>query len=376
MHSGLELVGLLTQYKPLSLMDHVRNGEPWDLIGRERGVKILPPHTGKEDSDWYKGTADAVYQNLTFMDGYRPDKVLILSGDHIYRMDYEAMIAAHESRGAEVAVGALPVPWEETHRFGVMVADGDGWVTEFQEKVKGAKSNLASMGVYVFNYGALVEELQAVVGARKGYDFGKDIIPGMLGRRRLLCYPFQEYWRDVGTIKSYHEASMDCLSPDSGLDLRAWEIRTVPDFRSWGDRPPILLREAASVTNSLVARDCVIEGTVENSVLFAGVRIARGARVRDSIVMHDTTVGGGCRVEYAIVDKHCVLGAGASIGAGEASVANREFPGHLDCGISVIGKGAVIPPGLSIGKNCIIYPGVDLGRLGMKRVEDGETVMQ
>jgi glucose-1-phosphate adenylyltransferase len=355
-------------------MDHVRNGEPWDLIGRERGVRILPPHTGTEDSDWYKGTADAVFQNMNFMEGYGPERVLILSGDHIYRMDYEAMIAAHEARGAEVTIGALPVPWEETHRFGVMVADGDGWITEFLEKVKGAKSNLASMGVYVFSYAAMVEELQAVVGAKKGYDFGRDILPGMLGRRKMLCYPFQGYWRDVGTIKSYHDASMDCLDPDSGLDLRAWEIRTVPDFRTRGDRPPIQVADGASVTNSRVARGCVIQGTVENSVLFAGVQVARGARVRDSILMHDTVVGDGCRVEYAIVDKQCVLGAGATIGTGEAGVANREFPGHLDCGISVIGKGAVVPPGLSIGKNCIIYPGVHLGRCALKRVEDGDTV--
>ncbi len=376
MHSGLELVGLLTQYRPLSLMDHVRNGEPWDLIGRERGVKILPPHTGKQDSDWYKGTADAIYQNLPFLEGYKPDKVLILSGDHIYRMDYEQMIATHEARRADVTIGALPVPWEETHRFGVMVANDDGSITDFQEKVKHAESNLASMGIYVFDFAVLVEELRAVVGARTGYDFGKDIIPGMLGRRQLLCYPFREYWRDVGTIKSYHEANMDCLNPDSGLDLRTWEIRTAPDVRHPGDRPPTVLREAASVSNSLIGKGCVIEGEVAQSVIFPGVVVKKGAVVRDSIVMHDTVVDEGCQVDYSIIDKQCRLGAGAVVGMGTSATANREFPGHLDCGISVIGKGGRIPGGARVGKNCIIYPGVDLARRRETVVDDGETIRE
>ena len=375
MHSGLELVGLLTQYKPLSLMEHVRGGEPWDFIGRERGVKILPPRTGEADSDWYKGTADAVFQNLGFMEGYRPDKVLILSGDHIYRMDYDRMIAAHEARGADLTIAAMPVPWEETHRFGVMVSDAESWITEFQEKVKHAKSNLASMGVYVFDYRTLVEELQTVVGAKQGFDFGKDIIPGMLGRRRLLCYPFEGYWRDVGTIRSYHEANMDCLTPGSGLDLRTWEIRTAPDVLGWGDRPPVRLGPSATVANALIARGCVVEGTVENSVLFPGVQVQRGARVRDAIIMQNTVVAEGCEVEYAVVDKHCVLGSGAVIGSGDAAIPNRQTPSHLDCGITVIGKSAVIPKRLQIGKNCIVYPRVDLHGRPLNRIADGETIV-
>lgn len=375
MHSGLELVGLLTQYRPLSLMNHVRYGEPWDLIGRERGVKILPPHTGKEDSDWYKGTADAVYQNLAFMQDYRPDKVVILSGDHIYRMDYEGMIAAHEAHGAHATIAAMQVPWDETHRFGVMVTNEEGWVTDFQEKVRNARSNLASMGVYVFTYGVLEEELRSVVGARKGYDFGKDILPGMLGRRRLLCYPFTGYWRDVGTIKSYHEANMDCLNPDSGLDLRAWEIRTAPDVQQSGDRPPTVLGGEASVTGSLVGRGCAIQGEVSQSVIFPGVRVGKGALVRDSILMQDTVVGDGCQVEYSIIDKRCEVGAGVIIGTGAGTTVNRKFPSHLDCGITVVGKGVVTPAGLRIGKNCIIYPGVNLTGRGLKIVNDGETIM-
>jgi glucose-1-phosphate adenylyltransferase len=374
MHSGLEVVGLLTQYRPLSLMDHVRNGEAWDLAGRERGVKILPPHTGKEDSDWYKGTADAVYQNLAFMETRTPDKILILSGDHIYRMDYDPMIAAHESRHADLTIAAMPVPWEETQRFGVMVAREDGWIVEFQEKVKNAKSNLASMGVYVFNCAVLAEELRAVVGAKKGYDFGKEIIPGMLGRRRMLCYPFRGYWRDVGTIKSYHEANMDCLNSDSGLDLRAWEIRTAPDFGLTGQRSPTRLGSAASVSNALIGRGCVIDGEVAQSVLFPGVVVKQGAVVRDSIVMQDTIVGHGCQVAYSIIDKRCRLGDAAAIGVGAGATVNREFPDHLDCGISVLGKGVVIAAGVRVGKNCIIYPGVDLSHRGARNVTHGETI--
>jgi glucose-1-phosphate adenylyltransferase len=374
MHSGLEMVGLLTQYRPLSLMDHVRNGEPWDLVGRARGVRILPPHTGDADSDWYKGTADAIYQNLAFVEGHAPDKVLILSGDHIYRMDYEQMIAAHEAHGADLTIAAIPVPWEETHRFGVMVASGDGWITEFQEKVRSAKSNLASMGVYVFGGAALLEELRAVVGTRKGFDFGKDIIPGMLGRRRLLCFPFRGYWRDVGTIKSYHEANMDCLNPDSGLDLRSWEIRTAPDVGSSGDRPPTRLGSAASVRSALIARGCLIEGHVERSLIFPGVVVGKDAVVRDSIVMQDTVIGDRCRIEYAILDKLCRLDAGVVVGTGSSAIVNREFPNHLDCGISVLGKASVIPAGVRVGRNCIIRPGADLSRRGVRTVEDGETV--
>ena len=284
------------------------------------------------------------------------------------------MIAAHDSRRADLTIAAMPVPWEETQRFGVMVANDDGWITEFQEKIKNAKSNLASMGVYVFNFAVLVEELHAVVGAKKGYDFGKDIIPGMLGRRPMLCYPFRGYWRDVGTIKSYHEANMDCLRPESGLDLRTWEIRTAPDVGPTGERSPTRLGSKASVSTSLIGRGCVIEGEVAQSILFPGVVVKQGAVVRDSIVMQDTIVGDGCQVTYSIIDKQCRLGNDAVIGAGTGTTANREFPAHLDCGISVVGKGAVIPAGVRVGKNCIIGPGVDLSRRRLKTVADGETI--
>lgn len=375
MRAGLERVGLLTQYKPFSLIDHVRSGEPWDLVGRNRGVRLLPPHTGEADSDWYKGTADAIYQNLWFMENDRPSKVLILSGDHIYRMDYEAMIRAHEQAGADLTLAARVVPWEETNRFGVIIADAGGNVTGFQEKVKNASSNLASMGVYVFDYAVLVEELKAMVGTRKGFDFGHDVIPSMLGRRKLLCHRFEGYWRDVGTIKSYMEANMDCLDPASGLDLAAWEVCTNAESQGQGDRPPVLVGSGARIGNSLVARGCRVEGEVANSVLFPGVRVAAGAVVRRSVVMHDSTIGAGARVEDAILDKQVVVGEGSVVGEGDPTIANRLTPAHLDCGISVLGKRARVPRGMSIGRNCIVHPGVDLARLGSARLEDGETAL-
>jgi glucose-1-phosphate adenylyltransferase len=371
MHSGLERVGLLTQYKPASLMDHVGGGEPWDLRGRERGVKILPPHTGEHDSDWYKGTADAIYQNLWFMEDHRPEKVLILSGDHVYRMDYEAMIAAHEAASAELTIAAMQVPWEETHRFGIMVTDEKLRITAFQEKERNATSNLASMGIYVFNYAALVEELREVVASRKGFDFGKDIIPGMVGRRRLLCYPFAGYWRDVGTLSSYLDANMDCIDPASGLDLAAWNICTGPDEKGLGDRPPVRLGPRAAVSNSLVARGCTIEGSVTESVIFPGVHVGRGACVRRSVVMQDCRLGADCSVESAILDKLAVIGEDAVLGHGDPSVVNRTYPTHLDAGITVVGKQASVPARAVIGTNCIVFPGV---ALAATRLADGETV--
>ena len=376
MHSGLERVGLLTQYKPSSLMDHVRGGEPWDLSGRERGIKILPPHTGEHDSDWYKGTADAIYQNLWFMEDHRPEKVLILSGDHVYRMDYEAMIAAHERAGAALTIAAMRVPWEETDRFGIMVTDEQGRITKFQEKERNAASNLASMGIYVFDYEALVEELRAVVATRQGFDFGKDIIPGMVGRRKLLCYPFEGYWRDVGTLSSYLDANMDCLDPTSGLDLASWNICTGPDEKGLGDRPPVRFGPRAAVSNALIARGCTIEGSVTESVIFPGVHVGPGACIRRSVVMQDCVLGEGCSVEATILDKLAAVGAGAIVGHGDASIANRKYPTHLDTGITVIGKQAAIPPRAVVGTNCLVFPGHDLVKLGRAFVPDGETIAQ
>ncbi len=374
MNSELEMVGVLTQYKPLSLMDHIGNGEYWNLYGRKRGIKILPPHTGEADSDWYKGTADAIYQNIPFMENYKPEKVLILSGDHIYRMNYEEMISFHETKNADLTIAAMPVPIEEAHRFGVMVTNDSDEIIEFQEKVKNPKSNLASMGIYVFNYKILCDELKNIVGGKKGFDFGKDIIPSMLNRYKLVCFKFNDYWRDVGTIDSYHSANMDCLDPSSGLDLYNWRLCTNPNEDRIGDKPPSFFGEYALCENSLVSKGCKIDGEVRNSVLSAGVRILKGAKVNNSVIFSNTVIESGSIIDSCIIDKNVQIGTGCRIGVGE-NIQNRQFPNHLFSGITVIGKNAIIPDDTTIGKNCIIYPEVILNNnIGGVNINSGETV--
>ncbi len=374
MHSDLEMVGILTQYKPLSLMDHIGNGEYWNLYGRKRGIKILPPHTGEADSDWYKGTADAIYQNIPFMENYRPEKVLILSGDHIYKMNYEEMISFHERKNAALTIAAMPVPIEEAHRFGVMVINDSDEIVEFQEKVKNPRSNLASMGIYVFNYKILCEELRNIVGTKKGFDFGKDIIPSMLNRYRLVCFKFNDYWRDVGTIDSYHNANMDCLNPSSGLDLYNWGLCTNPGEDKVGDLPPSFFGQSLLSPNSLISKGCRIEGEVKNSILSPGVKIMKNAHVYDSIIFSGVLIESGTIIKNCIIDKNVQIGTDCHIGEGE-NIPNRQFPLHLSSGISVIGKNAIIPDETSIGKNCIIYPDVILNNNSSGYLlSSGETV--
>lgn len=375
MHSELEMVGVLTQYKPLSLMDHIGNGEHWNLYGRKRGIKILPPHTGEADSDWYKGTADAIYQNIPFMENYKPKNVLILSGDHIYRMNYEPMIEFHEKMDAALTIAAMPVPIEEAHRFGVMVTNDSNEIIEFQEKVKNPKSNLASMGIYVFNYNILVQELRNIVGSKKGFDFGKDIIPSMLGRYKLACFKFNDYWRDVGTLNSYHSANMDCLNPSSGLDLYNWKLCTNLSEERIGDHPPSLFGEYCVVENSLICRGSRIEGEVQNSIISPGVKILKGARVTNSVIFSNVVIESGSQIDYCIIDKNVQIGTDCRIGVGE-NITNRQFPLHLSCGLTVIGKNAIVPDETIIGKNCIIYPEVILNNNQTGgNINSGETVI-
>lgn len=374
LNSGIRKMAIATQYKAHSLIRHVQRG--WGFFRAERNeyLDILPASQRMDEVNWYRGTADAVAQNIDIIDSYGVKYVIVLAGDHIYKMDYESMIATHEARGADLTVAAMEVPWEETSRFGVMTCDDEGWITGFVEKQQNAPSNLASMGIYVFDYKTLVAELEAVVGSRQGYDFGHDVIPHMLGRRKLLAYPFCGYWRDVGTIKSYLDANMDCLDPASGLDLRAWNVCTNPDQPGLGDRPPVRLGAHGRVEHSLVAAGCVIDGEVDHSVLFPGVVVAAGARVAHSIVLNDCRIGRHCLVTRSVLDKEVRLGDGSRVGEGDAGVANRRFPTHLDSGITVIGKQAVIPQGCRIGTNCLVFPAADLGALGLERVADGTTV--
>jgi len=370
-NSGLARVAVLTQYKPLSLMDHIGDGSAWDLAGRTRGVRILPPKTGQKDWDWYKGTADAVRQNLGFVMSGAYKEVLVLSGDHIYCMDYAPLVDFHRDRHAHVTIGMIPVPWEETRHFGTATLDSQRRIVDWEEKSLQSRSNLASMGIYVFDRDYLVNTLEE----SKDEDFGKQIIPRALTEGNVYGYPFEGYWRDVGTVQAYWDANMDLLRPASGLKPEDCAIRTNPvaDGLPY-DRPPVKIAGKANVINTAISPGCVISGAAENSVLSPGVVIEAGATVKDSIVMHDAIIRKGAYVERSILDKESVVAEEAIVGKGDRKTVNRRFPDHLFSGLTLIGKRALIPPHCVIGTNCVIFPDTrdsDFRRTAV--VSDGET---
>ncbi len=312
-NSGIDTVGVLTQYQPLVLNEYVGNGAPWDLDRARGGLSVLPPYQGSRGADWYRGTANAIYQNLPFIRRYSPEYVLILSGDHVYRMDYAAMLDYHKNKGASCTVATVTVPLQEASRFGICLLGPDGRICGFEEKPAHPKGTQASMGIYIFNTEKLVEYLEkdAKDPASSG-DFGKDVIPAMLASgEELFGYRFSGYWKDVGTVKSLWEANMDLLKDDSILR------RSEPDFdihSRGGDRPPQFIGPRAVIGNSMIGEGAEVHGTVKDSVLSCGVRVAEGAEVHRSVIMPDVTVGRGARVYYAIVDSDAVIAEGAVIG--------------------------------------------------------------
>lgn len=370
-NSGINKVAVLTQYKPLSLMDHIGDGSSWDLSGRSRGVKILPPKTGEKDWDWYRGTADAVRQNLLFLTSSEKEIVLVLSGDHVYHMDYRPMIEFHRDRGAHVTVGMIPVPWEDTPQFGTAIIDEGQRIIDWEEKSPKAKSNLASMGIYVFSIDYLVN---ALTTSREA-DFGHHIIPMALSEAKVYGYKFDGYWRDAGTLQAYWDANMDLLNPDSGINPEAWGTMTnlVTDGMPY-DRPPARVVKGGEIVRSIVSPGCEIGGRVVNSILSPGVIVKNNAVVEDSVIMHDVVIGEGTVVNRCIIDKNVVTGAEVSIGCGEIVSSNARFPEHLSSGISVVGKDAVIPPMTIIGTNSIIYPEMKGKDFLKTRFVCGETI--
>ncbi len=368
-NSGLTDVAVLTQYAPRSLIDHIGVGRPWDLDRSHGGVALLQPYIGRgRTRDWYRGTADAVLQNLEFIADRDPELVLVLAGDHVYKMDYRPFIETHRAKGAEVTCAVRTVPLEEAHRFGILETDADGRVTAFVEKPPNPTSNLVSMGVYVFDWHALREVL-----SRERVDFGRDLLPWMVeAGRRVFSYEFKGYWQDVGTVESYWRSSLDLLSDEPGIELNdlGWLIYTRSE-----ERPPARIGPHATVTRSMVSHGCVIDGTVEHSILSPGVRIGPEAVIRDSIVMFDTVIGEGAVLDRAIVDKDCRIGAGARIGHGSDLRPNREEPERLYAGITLVGKRVVMPPRITVGRNCRIDPGAGPADFGRRRViRSGETV--
>ena len=312
-NSGIDTVGVLTQYQPLVLNEYIGNGLPWDLDRSFGGVKILPPYQGHKGADWYKGTANAIYQNLEFINRYDADYVLILSGDHIYKMDYEKMLEYHIEKGADCTIAVLNVPLEEASRFGIMSANGDGSIYKFSEKPKNPDSTLASMGIYIFSKAKLEKYLtEDNNDPKSANDFGKNIIPNMLAAgEKMFAYRFEGYWKDVGTISSLWEANMDLLgeNPAFSVDDESWRI-----FSRHFAAAPQYIGNNAEIKNSIITEGCEIYGKVENSVIYTGVKIMEGATVRDSVIMGDCVIGKGATVDYSIIDGNVNVGERAVIG--------------------------------------------------------------
>ncbi|MCB0154563.1 MAG: glucose-1-phosphate adenylyltransferase subunit GlgD [Anaerolineae bacterium] len=366
-NSGLYNVAMLTQYMPRSLNDHVGVGKPWDLDRSQGGLRLLQPYLGSGKSGWQRGTADAVRRNMDFVEEQRVDNVLVLAGDHIYKMDYGPMLEFHQQTKADVTLAARRVSPFETHRFGIISVDNARRVTGFKEKPRRSRETLASMGVYVFNLATLRE----ILTKENLNDFGRDVLPALYQSHKVHAYTFEGYWADVGTLQAYWEANMALLAETPALDLYdpEWVIHTRSE-----EQPPVQIGAEAWVGGNLLSNGCIIQGTVERSVLSPGVRVAPGAIVRDSVIMNDTVIAAHAHVERAIVDKEVYIGEGAEVGYGVDNLPNHRHPERLNTGLTVIGKRARIPAGLKIGHNVIISPNVNEGHFHEDFVASGETL--
>ena len=349
-NSGIDTVGVLTQYQPLRLNSHIGIGIPWDLDRNIGGVTVLPPYEKSKNTEWYTGTANAIFQNLDYMDSYNPDYILILSGDHIYKMDYEVMLDYHKANKADVTIAAMPVPIEEASRFGVVVTDEDHKITEFQEKPEHPKSNLASMGIYIFSWPVLREALINLKD-QPNCDFGMHIIPYVHREgKRIFAYEYTGYWKDVGTLGSYWEANMELIDiiPEFNLYEEFWKIYTKGDII-----PPQYISADAKITKCIIGEGSEIYGEVTNSVIGSGVTIEKGAVVKDSIIMQDSVIGEGAVIEKAIVAEDVKVGAGAHLGVGEYAPSKYDQKVY-QFDLVTIGEHSVIPENVKIGKNTAI----------------------
>ena len=376
-NSGIYTVGVLTQYRPHSLNDHIGIGKPWDLDRSHGGVHLLQPFQRRRGQEWYAGTADAIGQNMNFVENQRADTVLILSGDHIYKMDYRPMIEYHRAQNADLTIGVMPVPLEETDRFGIMQVDEEDRIVAFYEKPKNRdKGNLASMGIYVFDAHKLAQRLVDENGKTR-VDFGKDVIPAMIGAAdRVFAYKFEGYWVDVGTIDAYWATNLELLQSEPTLDLYTdrWPIHTKSE-----ERPAAKLGPQAKLVNSMVSNGCIVRGLVTNSMLSPGVYVSPGAVVKDSIIMNDAWIGPGAHVEKVVADKQVMIGANAVVGAAgtddEPPAPNEEMPDKLFSGITVIGKNATVPDGARVGRNVLVNSNRDESHFPADGVvADGKTI--
>lgn len=343
-NSGIDTVGVLTQYQPLVLHDYIGNGQPWDLDKQYGGAHCLPPYQTALGAEWYKGTANAIYQNIAFVDRYDPEYVVILSGDHIYKMDYNDMLDFHKKTNADATIAVLDVPKEEASRFGIMITDENDNIVDFEEKPKNPRSTLASMGIYIFTWKKLKQYLiDNENNPDEDKDFGKAIIPNMLkAKEKMVAYTFDGYWKDVGTLDSLWEANMDLLNPNIPIDLYD------PDWKMYSRNPimpPQYIGSDAVIENSMVTDGCTVDGKVDFSILYEGVTVEAGATVTDSIIMPGSVIKSGAIVEYAIVGENCTVEAGAQIGARPETVENRD-----DWGIAVVGHN------ITISENAKVLP--------------------
>lgn len=371
-NSGIDTVGVLTQYQPLRLNSHIGIGIPWDLDRNFGGVTILPPYEKSGNSEWYTGTANAIYQNLDYMETFHPDYVLILSGDHIYKMDYEVMLDYHKANHADITIAAMPVPIEEASRFGVVVTDGEGRIEEFQEKPPQPKSNLASMGIYIFSWQVLKDALIALRN-EPGCDFGKHIIPYCHENgQRLFAYEYNGYWKDVGTLGSYWEANMELIDiiPEFNLYEEFWKIYTNSSIL-----PPQYVASQAVIDRCIIGNGAEIYGEVHNCIISSGVVIGEGAVVRDSIIMRDAQIGQGCVIDKAIIAENTKIGDHAVLGIG-SDVPNRLKPAIYSFGLVTIGEKSVIPESVQIGKNTAISGVTSREDYPDGVLESGETLIK
>lgn len=361
-NSGVDTVGVLTQYQPLRLNSHIGIGIPWDLDRNVGGVSVLPPYEKSKNSEWYTGTANAIYQNIDYMESFNPDYVLILSGDHIYKMDYEVMLDFHKENGAEVTIAAMPVPIEEAKRFGIVITDENKQIRDFEEKPENPRSNLASMGIYIFSWKRLKEALIAMAD-QPALDFGKHVIPYCFQKGApMYAYEFNGYWKDVGTLNSYWEANMELIDiiPEFNLYEEYWKIYTSSEIL-----PPQYISADSIVEKSIIGEGATILGQVYNSVIGCGVTIGEGTVVRDSIIMNRTEIGKNGELNKAIIAENVVIGNNVKLGVGEEAE-NETDPHIYNHGIVTVGEKSFVPDGISVGKNSVIF-----GKTSIEDYENG-----
>ncbi len=365
-NSGIFQIGILTQYLPLSLNEHIGVGKPWDLDRRDSFVTLLQPN-----NSWYEGTADAIRKNLEFIKRYASKYVLILSGDHIYKMDYSKMIEQHKQTGADLTIAAKIVPMEEASRFGILETDSNLKINKFVEKPAEPKSNKASMGIYVFSTQALIDAIEAHPDI-VDLDFGKHIIPDMIQDKNVYAYEYYDYWMDVGTYDSYLEANLELCDDNCALDLYdpSWKIYTKSE-----DLPPVKVGDNAQITQSLISNGCKINGRVNHSVLSPGVVVGEGTVITDSVILNDVVIGKNCKIEKAIIDKNTIIGDNSIIGSGDNYTANKDKPKLLSSGLNVIGKKLILPDDLVVERNVRIGSSNSIKTITKKHFTAGETLL-